>query len=79
MKKIIVGLAAMGIFGYVNAQTKDEVCKNLAQQIQDSQSNLQISLVRASAWSVPGIDGYKAVALVAVDRMEQSQRGRKYS
>jgi hypothetical protein len=73
MKKIIVGLAAMGIFGYVNAQTKDEICKNLAQQIQDSQSNLQTSLARASAWSVPGIDGYKAAALAAVDRMEQSQ------
>ena len=47
MKKIIVGLASMGIFGYVNAQTKDEICKNLAQQIQDSQSNLQTSLARA--------------------------------
>lgn len=70
MKKIIVGLAVMGIFGYVNAQTKDEICKNLAQQIQDSQSNLQISLARASAWSVSGIDGYKVAALAAVDRME---------
>ncbi|QWD08720.1 hypothetical protein G6716_06650 [Polynucleobacter paneuropaeus] len=75
MKKIIVGLAAMGIFGYVNAQTKDEIYKNLAQKIQHSQSNLQTSLVRASTWPVPSIDGGEAAALVAVDRMEQSQRG----
>ena len=77
MKKIIGGLEAMGIFGYVNAQTKDEICKNLAQQIQDSQSHLQTSLARASAWSVPSIDGGNAAVLAAVDRMEQSQRGRQ--
>jgi len=70
LKKIIVGLASTGIFGYVNAQTKNEICKNLAQQIQDSESNLQTSLARASAWSVPGIDGCKAAALAVVDRME---------
>lgn len=75
MKKIIVGLAAMDIFGHVNAQTKDEICKNLAQKIQYSQSNLQTSLARASAWPVPYIDGGKAADLAAVDRMEQSQRG----